>query len=816
MNILAKLHQIFLLVFAFFSSTVPAAATTPVSGNISHLGPTITVTVQRGAISLPIYWVNHLRKGDKLIVTTDQAQKTDMKWLLLLATITPITNLVTTRPFDLSGDTKSASITIDSDDQTPIIVIAPQVRTMFGIHTSFSESSRLISDAIQTDPQRFIDLQKIDQINHAINYLLHVLNALIQTKKADQAVDATKTLAAKFGVKYVDPDCFKDSSVNTKCVAAYIVSSADLTVPSDDIWSAAGPNPDSVKLPTDFFDGLKLMTETSTYLANKYGDNYDFAPSLGQRLGASAIVQLFTNARFKSGDIKTAYVYVPGWFDGKTPEIRLDNKTASCLTKKEMTASVKGNLPLLNYWHDWNLVLREHDSDKVLANYQTVDFKPDAGLFTVDYNDADLPFNGQILDATLTGKFGFADVKINSFRVTLPTNDNLRNQVSGLENLISGEQATLAMKVKNGNTCIEQMNLQMNNKLIATTKGASPFTELHADLSKIDPGAATLEIQQYGAPKQEIIVSIFKRKAHLKKISHHDLETILTVSGDNLDRIDLIQLANNLTCHPLGEPVSAPSRIFECPAEMALNANFPDKVTIQYQNFEPAAFDFPVSKMTVRPHMVIDGANAIITTLSATALQWNLSQTDQFVSADSGMGFLLHAYGGYKLSRGAYQLQLKFSDDLQTESAPISIPLMSDLAHNELRTKKPVTFESISLPSMVNPVWYRVQHQPSGLTGDWQPLNRSIIYLPQLTALSCTANATLVHGTPLELIDWASASDPDGNDLPKSVMTQCDKDQCLELNEIVRSNTLKVKLHWIDNRLFDVNFPSAPNCSPPK
>ncbi len=837
--------RFFLFSFSVVIFSHPAQAAAA-SATTSHLGPTINVTVQRGDETLPIYWVNHLKKGDKVIVSTDQAKKTDKKWLLLLATVTPISNLVTTRSFDLAGsngdesktdpakpaDANLASIDIEADDQIPVIVIAPQVRTMFGLHTSFSQSASLISDAINADPQRFIDLQKIDQINHAINYLLHVLDALILNKKTDQAVDAAKTLAAKFGVKYVDPDCFKDSTVNTKCVAAFIVSSADLAVPSDDIWSAAGPNAASVKMPTDFFASLKLMTETGTYLANKYGDNYDFAPSLGQRLRTSSEIQLFTSARFKGGDVKTAYVYVPSWFEGKTPEVTMDNKIASCLTKKDMTASVKGNIPLLNYWHDWNLVLREHGTDKTVALFKSVDFRPDTGMFFVDSTGTDLALNGQLLDATLTGKFGFADVKINPFHVVLPTNVPLAGQLTGIDNLIAGEQPDLIIKDGNHYACVQQMNLLVNDAAVATNSDSATPLELKADLNKVEPGAATLEIQQYGAPTQKLAVTIFKRRAHLQKITHHDLETTLTVTGDNLDRIDLIQLANKLICHPADDAgagvgataitaatATTASRNFVCPDGAASNAGFPDKVSVSYKESEPAPFDFKVTKLAARPHMIIDGTNAIITKLSASALQWNLSPTDLFVSEDSGLGFLLHAFDGYKLSRGTYQLQLKFADDPQTEATPISVPLMVDLTHNELRTKTPVMFGAAALPSVVNPLWYRVVHQPSGLAGDWQPLYRSIIYLPQLTALSCDAGggsgagATYVHGSQLELIDHASASDALAGADTTSTLTQCDQDQCLALKGIVSTGKLKVKLHWIDTRVFDVSFPAAPSCA---
>ena len=802
--------------FLFLSFTLLqcAAHAAPAPVGISHMGPTIRVIVQRGTERLPIYWVNHLQKNDKVLVSTDQAKKSRNQWLLTLATLSPTGNLAQTRSLDLSEDAREVSIDITADDQIPVIVLAPEVRTMFGLHTSFSESASLIEDAIKTDPQRFIELQKIDQINHVINYLLRVLDTLLQSKKPEQAIEAAKDLAGKFGVKYIDPDCFKGNAVNTKCVAASIVSSADLAIPTEDVWSAAGPNGASVKMPTDIFAGMKLITETSTYLINKYGDNYDFAPALGQRLGTSDDIQLFTSARYKSGDIKTAYIYVPSWFDNKAPEISINSKTPSCLTKNEISASVKGNLPLLNYWHDWKLVLKEHGSNQVLGQYANVDFKPDAGLFVLSaLNDQfDLSFNDQILDASLSGKFGFSDVNINAFAVILPTSNSLAPQVSGLANLIAGEQVKLAIKNQSSNACVEQLNLQVSGTPLPNT--ASTALELSVDLSKTEPGPATLEILQYGAPKQELPVTILKRRAHLQKITHHDLENLLAVTGDNLDRIDSLLLNGKQTCHE--DEVTGTiqgSKNFFCPNELVQNAALPDRVTIKYKEAEPAAFDFPITKIAARPHMVASGNGAVVINLSATALQWNLSPLDQFISEDSGVSMLLHAFGGYKLSRGTYQLQLKFSDDPLTEATPLLIPLMSDLTHNELRTKKPLTFEAASFPSVVNPIWYRVVHQPSGLSGDWQMLNRSAIYLPQLTALSHAGDTTLIHGAQLELIDSAGADLPEppahADAYPKIKLAQCERELCLELNEVVTTNRLKVKLHWIDNRIFEVSFPQT-------
>ncbi len=783
-----------------------------------HLGPELVATVMRGQEKLPLFQVSHLRKGDKLIVTTDQGEKTAGQWLVVLATITPVSNQTQIRQFDLTEKDTIPSIEITSDDQVPVIVIAPQVRTLFGLHTSFSESASLISDAIKVDPQRFLDLQKIDQINHAIVVISQALDALIQTRKPEQAIEAAKDLAAKFGVKYVSPACFKDSMVNTRCVAAYIVSSDDLTVSTDDIWLASGPNAASVKLPTELFASLKLITDTGNYLVNKYGDNYDFAPSLGQRKSVSDHIQLYTNARFKSGDIKTAYAYVPSWFVGKMPEVIID-KNAVCLAKGELAVTIKGRLPLQNYWHDWTLQLRAHGSSEVLTTYAGLEFKPESGRIVFDYpaGAADLTMNGQLLDATLTGRFGFSKVTLNPFNLVLPTNDAL--SVAGLESLISGEQARLSVTGKNTSACVEQMQLQLDGRVLAASTPDAP-AELRADLTAQTPADATLEIVQYGVDKQSMAVAIVQPRAHVKRIEHYDLESLLTVFGDNLARIEALRINSNVLCLPLDHPDATDnevmlSRRFSCPAELVNNAQFPAKITVQHLEQQPVAFAVALAKLSARPHMQIDPDSLMVSQFSAKALQWNLTDEDHLITEDSQIGALLHAVDGYRLSRGAYVLQLKFSDDPQTEKNPLVVPLMSDMVHNELRSKNPISFTSLSLPSIVNPVYYRVMHVTSGLASDWQSLERAVVYFPNMKSLSCGNNGMLIHGTQLELLDWVSSdlSHSLKSRVKKTPLLQCGDELCLELSGRHVGNKLKVKMHWIDDRLFEVNFPQSLDCT---
>jgi hypothetical protein len=535
-------------------------------------------------------------------------------------------------------------------------------------------------------------------------------------------------------------------------------------------------------------------------------------------------IQLITNARYKTGAVKTAYVYVPSWFTGRRPSIAINRRAPACLAKGELSVGLVGTLPLVNYWRDWNLVLLKPGSPTVVARLNDLEFQPDNGRFS--FNNAKpgnaLPSNGQMLDATLTGKFGFEDVGVPPFKVALSTNESLIDRVGGLESLVSGEHAKLRIATPESAACIQQMQLLVGGKTIAVSNGEAP-SELSIDLGKIDSGPATLEIQQYESPIQALAVFIKKRRAHVQRIVHFDLETDISVNGDNLDRIDSIRLGQ-LVCRSAndsGEQASATTLVFSCPKEIAANSNFPAQVTVTHQENEPSSFDFPVTKIGARPHMTIEGSKqALVTTLSAKAMQWNLNVDDPYVTEDSGLAILLHAFAGYRLSHGPYVLQLKFADDPQTEQKPIIVPMLSDLSHNELRTRSPITFNNVLLPSIVNPIWYRIQHQPSGLVGDWQPLNRSIVSFPQLGSVSCEeSGGLLIHGNQLEQVDWVSrdltrTSPPPQTDAnPNGVLTRCDKGLCLGIDAIDSGNRIRVKVHWIDDRLFDVTIPNFPNCA---
>jgi hypothetical protein len=364
----------------------------------------------------------------------------------------------------------------------------------------------------------------------------------------------------------------------------------------------------------------------------------------------------------------------------------------------------------------------------------------------------------------------------------------------------------------------------MDNGSNIASNGKDSHDKFDLDLSGASPGKGTLRVDEYGMPEQTVAVQIKKRKAHIDHIEHFDLENEITVFGDNLQRIDSIQ-AGSVICHaaPAPDSPAAPvKRVFTCPADVSDNQHFPAQVTVVHLDQEPASFDSPVAKLSARPHMTVDGSRTSITTvLSPRAIRWGLAPDAQLLTEDSSLSLLLHAFGGYELAAGTYNLQIKFADDPQTEQTPLSFPLIANRAHNELRTRTPISFLSTSLPNIVNPIWYRVQHQQTGLVGNWQALNRAIVTLPMLNDVVCDTNGGgyLLQGSQLDQIDWTSddltsTSSSDqataGNGIS---LKQCDKGQCLTVTHFSQDHRLRIKVHWIDDRLFDVTFPNIPSCS---
>jgi hypothetical protein len=144
---------------------------------------------------------------------------------------------------------------------------------------------------------------------------------------------------------------------------------------------------------------------------------------------------------------------------------------------------------------------------------------------------------------------------------------------------------------------------------------------------------------------------------------------------------------------------------------------------------------------------------------------------------------------------------------------------MADLVHKELRTRQPVRFKGAELPSVINPLEFRVLHDASGLFSRWMPLGRAVLMLPEVSSISCAPQTGRVwlHGTQLDLVDGARFMDPAAKSaaLDAAQLEPCPDGLCLSLPSPERQHKLFVSLGWVSQRVFPVDVGAVNACKAP-
>ena len=816
-----------------------------------HHGPVMDIQIQRGEELLSIFQVSRLRRGDRFLVKPDLSSLAKGDWVLLLARISPAGNQVETRRFDLSQFKDYAAIDITADDQVPALMLAPQLRNLFGLYTSFTESANFLQEVLLSDPQKFFDLQKVDQVNQAITALGQGLDQMMLTRAPEQALTAAKELAFKFGVQTLDPECFKGNLVNTQCVAANIVASKDFSIPSSGDLSSMVGQKKAVDLTSFLMANVHALSQASDFVSHKYRDQYDFAPTFGRQKGDSRLTELFSLNRFRSGSIKTAYVYVPAWFNAPAPTLSMSEARAGCWLNGQIELKVQGRLPVAHYWHDWSLTVQDPHSRQRLVQLTQVSFLPEHGLLRFD--PSQLPLDrwphGGVVEARLSGRFGFEFVGPLNLRLALPLQGDLLAQMQGLNRLVAGDSTTLTLGTPVTSACLDSLEVMANGRTLGRSSGPQAHT-VSVDLSQASAGAATLIVRQHGLPPQMVALNVQPPRAQIKSVEHAELDTTLQVTGEHLDRIAFIQLDEH-RCEPqeLRESSGHDVLVLSCTGDIRSNALLSDIVTLHHRNQEPGPVRVSLLKKAAPPRLQIASTTqALLIRPSLKATRWGLTPGDPLLSDDSGLSVLLQAESGYVMPRGNFGLQLRFIDDPATAAKPIEHPLIVDFAHQELRTRNPMSFQGVELPSIVNPLEFRVVHYPSQAVGRWTPLNRAVLLLPDLTHITCadTPDAYWIHGQHLDKIDAVdaqgstlgstlrttkpngidsipgSSSDTEPNATPAATeplqpvqLDACDQGGlCLKVTTSERQPIWRIALRWVDQRVFHVQLGEMPSCRP--
>jgi hypothetical protein len=761
--------------------------------------------------------VDKLRKGDRLLVRPDAETLAKGDWVLLLARVSPTGNQVVSQHFEVADLRSPAELEITADNQAPVIMLAPQLRNLFGLYTSLHESASLLNEVLRADPQRFFDLQKVDQINQAILAISQGLSKRVSGRKPQEAIQAARELAAKFGVSNLEPECIKNDAVNTECVATQIVFAKDFVLPSNGDLSAMVGNKKAVDLNSFLLSNLRMFSEASDFLSNKYRDSYDFAPTFGRRQSSSARIELFSVARFRSGNIKTAYIYVPSWFSSNAPVLSNNDRTPQCFTTGTLPLQVRGKLPLVNYWHDWKMEIIDLQNNALLGEARNISFDQESGILSFEplaFESQNRPISNEV-GVKLATQFGFSKVTFSTIRMRLPLLEQSEffKALEGKSTLISGEKGQLKIRDANSASCVRSMEVQLPDGS-EVHNDSKVQTRIDLDLSKTASTQLTMSIQQPGTDPIAVSLRVLKPKARITRVEHAQWENYVTVVGTQLERISRIEIGPSICTLDISTPSISivNEQTFKCEADIRDNAQLPEQVLIVHHDDEPSAQRVLLNKKPAKPRFSISSSvnNSLVISPSAKALQWHLSPTDRYLSEDSGLNVLFQAKAPYTLQRGSYMLQIRFKDDPHSDRQPINTPLIADFSHNELRTKNPINFSQSDLPSVINSLEYRIQHNTSGQASEWVNLPRSVIVLPDLQNATCSAtnDSWLVSGKNLNLIDSIRIEDTGKNeDFQSAELVSCLQGLCLKVPAPLARDSIDIRIRWVDDREFNAVIP---------
>ena len=429
-----------------------------------HQGPSLHMTVQRGQQRLPLRLVPQLRAGDVVWVEPVAERLAEGDWVLMLASTSPTGTQVQSKLFDVRSPKGPASFEVASDGLALVVVLAPQLRNLFGLNTSMHESSSILKDVLTKDPQRFVDLQRVDQINQAITLMGNGLTRRIEGQTPADAKQITLEWASQYGASSIDPQCFQSGGVNVVCVAHSLVAGKNFSLPStNDLSAIVGLNK-SVDLNSLLTANLKFFSDAGEYLGSKYRDTYDFAPTYGQREPTGDRINLFSVSRLRSGKVKTAYIFVPTWFQAPAPSFQFNPLRPLCLSAGVVAVRALDAMPLLNHWHDWQLALTSRVSPPVTVNATGVNFNRDEGMLVFDLSTQNLNTlpAGQPVELAFRARFGFEPVSLPFTTAALPLASNsgvLQALVKGRD-WVAGESLRLSLPSGPETACVQKLALK--------------------------------------------------------------------------------------------------------------------------------------------------------------------------------------------------------------------------------------------------------------------------------------------------------------------------------------------------------------------
>ena len=687
-------------------------------------GPSLTVSVTHGGVTLPLSQVPNLAVGDRVRVAVDLPRAQGARYRLVLAFLRGATNpppkdwLFDAEPWKAKKATIDA--TVPTGAEQAIVLLVPDT----------GGALDAVSSAIRGRPGAFVRASQ--ELNQAMldRARLETFIANVTHRDPAELADVSPQLARSLAVK-LDTDCLlRQPDARAACLTQSSNAAVLADAQTSSIAQTLAGTPADIALQLSstpqagygyYSPYIGVIRDVVRLFGAFQSAQLQFIPALGVQHDASTALLLNTVPSFRKPQ-SVLVAALPGVAAPILPPLSARVEGALCASRPGLLLPVAG-APLVfatRYARDLSLRVKSADG-QVREVPLTID--PVGGGFVVSKTDGAF---GPSADATVHGLWGYQPFEGPTFRLVATAGRTWR--VADDATLIVGRETPLRL-VGGAAPCVTRVVLEQADgaaRPVAWTAADADSLSLKVPLADATPGPVTLALYGYGSDQpQRLALRTFAESSRIAGFDLHagDRQGVLT--GTRLDQVASLDMAGVLFRPGALERSGTGDRLPMVTDMADVGAFQPKqareaKVTLR----DGRQIALKVTIGAPRPQATLV-AKSVERVGPAPALPIALTG-DDLVPQDARLTFSLRVGGDARLSPGD-AVEVTASD----ASRSVTVPLQLQDAEVGIASLVPATALGASAHGAL-----RFRLLQGGVAGPWQPL-ATLVRLPTLTAWHC-------------------------------------------------------------------------------
>ena len=749
--------RLLLLPLLLFCLPRPAAAQVNAPA-FDMAGPGLHVTVKQGSTVLPLSQVPNLAMGDKVSIRVDLPKDQSAKYLLVAAFLRGATNPPPKNWFYRAETWKAGknqlSITVPEGAQHAVLFLAPH--TGGGFET--------LRSAVQGRPGAFVrasqDLHQASLDRSRLDAFLAAMPALPGANSARQEAE-TNLLARSLGVRFNSECLGRQPELQAACLSRAAnslvlhdgrgTSFADtLTGAPTDLAYRLAATPEAGR--GYYSPYIGLVRDVARILGAFRTAQYNYIPALTVHTPARTALLLNAVPSFYKPQ-SVLVTTLPPIEPTKAPVLRPAEPDAlQCLTREGLVLPIEGSPLIYSTAFGRDLKLRVRGKDGRLADVPLVS-DPSRGGFVLGRSEARLSDLGEDVEASLYGRWGFAEFDGPRFRLQNATKEAWK--LSGKQDpaLIVGRENKI--EVSGPAACVAGVTMTnasgLNQRIEWKVLGPRSLA-LTLPLAGADPGEVVLTMAQQGlSERTSLKLKAFSEPSRLDAFTIHAGDSVGALAGARLDQVaglsigqikfrpaelTRVQQADRLTLAGEGTREAG-----------ALRAGETVTATVAFKDGRSA--NLKVRVATPRPVLTLIGKE-VSRPATQSPVRLTLSDGDALPS-DALLTFSLRTG---KNSRFTGREVVEIATESGTASATLKAGAELILQDQETLIARLEPARALG-PTAFGPLRFRMVQD--GVQSDWQPLT-TLVRLPKLQGWTCKEQeqACTLSGLDLFFIEAVS------------------------------------------------------------